>query len=173
MNTQIASHNARPSRRTRSLLAVVGLGVVVASCGNATTQDETTRDESGDVVEGGDVGSLSLKVGDCLAAEAEGEIESVPVVPCSEPHDSELFHSFEVPGEEYPGEDEVRSITADTCIAEFENFIGLAYEDSAWDVTGIFPTEATWNQVDDREVICGVFRVDGEASTGSARGVAE
>jgi len=155
------------------MFAVVGLGVAVAACGATATQDETTRDDDGDVVEAGDVGSLSLKVGDCLAAEAVGEVESVPVVPCSEPHDSELFYSFQIPDGEYPGDEAVRAITAETCIAEFEDFIGLAYEDSVWDVSGIFPTEATWNQVDDREVVCGVFPISGEDTTGSARGIAE
>ena len=41
------------------------------------------RDESGAVVEAGEVGSLRLKVGDCLGAEVIGEVELVPVVPCS------------------------------------------------------------------------------------------
>tara|TARA_B110000459_G_C16619231_1_gene500669 strand:- start:3053 stop:3235 length:183 start_codon:yes stop_codon:yes gene_type:complete len=40
------------------------------------------RDESGAVVEAGEVGSLRLKVGDCLGAQAVGEVESVPVVRC-------------------------------------------------------------------------------------------
>lgn len=165
--------DARSSRRARSLLTVAALGFAVASCSDAATQDDTTRDDGGEVVEGGEVGTLSLKVGDCLAEEAEGEIESVPVVPCSEPHDSELFHSFEIPGDDFPGVDEVQTIAVDTCTEEFESFIGVSYEDSVWDITAVYPTEETWDQIDDREIICGVFPISDEDTTGSARGIAE
>lgn len=155
------------------MLVVAGLGLSIAACTDEAIQDETTRDDGGEVVEGGEVGSLSLKVGDCLAEEAEGEILSVPVVPCSEPHDSELFHSFDIPGDVFPGEDEVREIATDTCIAEFDAFIGMAYADSLWDITAVFPTESTWDDLDDREVICGVFPISDEDTAGSARGIAE
>lgn len=34
-------------------------------------------------------------------------------------------------------------------------------------------TQATWEQLNDREVLCGVFPVSDEDTTGSARGIAE
>ncbi len=152
---------------------VVAAGIVAAACTPAVEQDETTRDESGEVIEGGEVGALSLKVGDCLAAEESGEVQSVPVVPCSEPHDSELFHSFDVTADEYPGLDQMGELAQSGCIEAFDDFIGFPYADSVWDVTSIYPTEDTWNELDDREVLCGVYPLSDEDTTGSARGVGE
>lgn len=166
----------RPTRstaaRTRRLVAVGVVALVSASCADAASQDDTTRDDDGQVVEGGEVGSAALKVGDCLEEEAVGEILSVPVVPCSEPHDSELFFSFEIPGDEFPGDAAIQTLVQERCTEEFDDFIGLAYEDSVWDISAVFPTEGAWDQ-GDREVLCGVFPLSDEDTTGSARGIAE
>ena len=158
----------------RIALAVATVSALaLVSCGASVDQDETTRDDDGEVVEGGEVGAFRLKVGDCLAAEAVGEVESVPVVPCSEPHDSELFHSFMMPDGAYPGDAAVVEQAEMGCVGAFDAFIGLAYADSAWDITYVFPSEATWNGIGDREVLCGVFPLTDEDTTGSAKGIAE
>ena len=159
----------------RIALAALTLSVLMlpACSSNDAGQDDSTRDDDGDVVEGGEVGAFRLSVGDCLAAEAVGDVESVPVVPCSEPHDSELFHSFQLADGEYPGNQSVIDQAQAGCIAEFDAFIGLAYAESVWDITAVYPTEASWNAVGDREVLCGVFPISDEDTTGSARGIAE
>ena len=158
----------------RSVAAVVALGFLAGACASkAAFTDESERDESGDVVEAGEVGSLRLKVGDCLGAEAVGEVESVPVVPCSEPHDSELFYSFELAGDMFPGKEATIELAQEGCITEFDAFIGLAYAESVWDITAIYPTEHTWDAINDREVLCGVFPLSDEDTVGSALGVAE
>ena len=113
------------------------------------------RDESGAVVEAGEVGSLRLKVGDCLGAQAVGEVESVPVVPCSEPHHSEIFHSFDLVGDVFPGEEATSKLAQGGCVAEFDAFIGLAFAESVWDITLLHPSEQSWNDVNDRQVRCG------------------
>jgi hypothetical protein len=46
-----------------------------------------------------DVGTLQLKVGDCIGHEVVGQVDSVPVVRCSELHDVELFASFDLAGD--------------------------------------------------------------------------
>jgi hypothetical protein len=157
-----------------SLAAVFILGSLGAACGSeAAFSDESERDESGAVVEAGEVGSLRLKVGDCLGAEVIGEVESVPVVPCSESHSSEIFHSFDLVGDVFPGEEATSKLAQEGCVAEFDAFIGLAFAESVWDITLLHPTEQSWNDVNDRQVRCGVSPVSGEATVGSARGVAE
>jgi hypothetical protein len=157
-----------------SLAAVFILGSLGAACGSeAAFSDESERDESGAVVEAGEVGSLRLKVGDCLGAEVIGEVESVPVVPCSESHNSEIFHSFDLVGDVFPGEEATSKLAQEGCVAEFDAFIGLAFAESVWDITLLHPTEQSWNDVNDRQVRCGVSPVSGEATVGSARGVAE
>jgi len=156
------------------LSSVIIASVALVACGgNEANQDASTRDDSGEVVEGGDVGVLKLEVGDCLAAEAVGEVGSAPVVPCSELHDSELFDSFELAGDEFPGVQSVVEQAQAGCIERFDAFIGLAYEESIWEVSLIYPTEMSWNTITDREVLCGVYPVSDEDTTGSAEGIAE
>ena len=159
----------------RIALAVVTISALTFSaCGeDDSAQDASTRDDAGEVVEGGEVGAFRLEVGDCLAAEAVGVVESVPVVPCAEPHASELFHSFLLADGDFPGDDAVIAQAEAGCVAEFDAFIGLAYAESVWDVTILYPTEASWIGTTDREVLCGVSPLSGEATTGSAQGIAE
>lgn len=160
------------SRWVLSSLVVLSL-VATAGCTQAADEDQTTRDESGEVVEGGEVGAFRLQIGDCIAADAVGEVESLPVVPCSEPHVSELYHSFELPDSEYPGDDVVEEMAGQGCIAEFEGFVRAPYETSIYDISYFVPTEVIWEGLDDRTVLCGVYLVDGSTSVGSAAGIGQ
>jgi hypothetical protein len=159
------------SRATSSLILITALGV--AGCGNTVSDDDSTRDQSGEVVEGGDVGAFRLQVGDCLAQEAVGDVESVPVVPCAEPHDSELYHSFDLPGTEYPGEEAIIESAQQGCFDAFETFIGASYESSIYDISYLYPVEESWNKLNDRTVLCGVYLVDGSLAVGSAAGIGQ
>jgi hypothetical protein len=59
------------------------------------------------------------------------------------------------------------------CLAESDAFIGLASAESAWEISTLVPTEVSWNTRSDREVLCGVYPVSDEDTTGSAKGIAE
>ena len=72
-----------------ALAALSAVAVLAAACDNGSQSDETTRNESGQVQEGGDVGVFRLQVGDCLNEDIVTEQSSIPVVPCDEPHDSQ------------------------------------------------------------------------------------
>ena len=123
----------------RSAAAAVVVAFLASACdSDAALSDEPKRNESGDVVEAGDVGSLRLKVGDV-----------------------------------FPGEEATIELAREGCIAEFDAFIGLADAESIWDITAIYPTEQTWDAINDREVLCGVFPVSDQATIGSAMGVVE
>lgn len=152
-------------------MLVASLGVV--GCGTDAGDDSSTRDESGEVVEAGEVGAFRLQVGDCLAEEAIGDVDSVPVVPCDEPHDSELYHTFELTGAEYPGEAAVVEAAQQGCLDTFGAFVGEPYETSIYDIAYIYPVESSWTDVNDRSVLCGVYLVDGSLAVGSAAGIGQ
>jgi len=132
--------------------------------------DETSQpDESGEAV---DVFSISL--GDCLNTSGLSdttEVESIPVVPCSEPHEDEVYYVFDSTASEYPGEDELKNEARETCIDEFADFVGLAYDESSLDYWPMYPTEQSWEQ-GDREILCMVYDLSGEKVTGSLAGAA-
>ena len=119
--------------------------------------------------EGTDTDAFSIKVGDCLNdAEVAEEVSSVPVVDCSEPHDSEAYASIMMPDGDFPGGDAVTAAAQEGCLAEFEGYVGIPYEESTYDVSFYFPTEASWGG-GDREILCTVYDPSGK-TTGSAQG---
>ncbi|MFC0680674.1 septum formation family protein [Lysobacter korlensis] len=167
-----SSRNIRTITRTAvAVSALLLAGVTLSGC--SALQDllraepEAVRDESGRVVEGGENDVFSIEVGDCVtqdvSAEAE-EVSAVPVVPCSEPHDLEVYAEFTIDGEEYPGDEQADTLATEGCLAEFGEFVGLSYEQSALDYTFYRPTEESWNEADDRLVSCLVGDPAGQVS---------
>jgi hypothetical protein len=74
---------------------------------------------------------FSIKVGDCLNdATASGTVTTAPIVPCSQPHDSEAYTSVKMAGGAFPGEAAVKSQADQGCAAAFPGFIGVSYNDS-------------------------------------------
>lgn len=116
-----------------------------------------------------------LQVGDCVAEidTAAGEvIDSLPVVPCGEPHRLEVYHAFDIPDGSYPGDTEMFERAAEGCLAAFRRFVGIDFSESVYDVNPIRPTPESWAEIDDREVLCALFEGDGVVRTESAEGSA-
>lgn len=114
---------------------------------------------------------FSLPVGTCFDDQADGEISSVPEVDCSEPHDNEVFALIEyTETDAYPGADQMSAISEELCITQFEGYVGSDYQSSALRVFPIFPTEESWNEDEDREIICALYNADLSKLTGSMEG---
>jgi hypothetical protein len=112
---------------------------------------------------------LSVEVGDCFQDPEGGEAEVVDVetVDCDEPHDNEVFHVFELPEGDFPGEDAIAEAFVAECVDQrFEAFVGTPYLESEVDAFPLAPTEGSWDRADDREVICAAY-VPGERVEGS------
>jgi Septum formation len=62
------------------------------------------RDASGTVVDSGSQSINDVRVHDCLADASEGVEVSVTVVPCTQPHQAEVFAMYDLAGTDYPGE---------------------------------------------------------------------
>lgn len=107
-----------------------------------------------------------LAVGDCY----DRPESSIVLVPCDEPHRFEVYHALELPDGPFPGVAAVEAAWIDGCLAEFERFVGIDYGSSDFDVSAVFPTEETWNDLDDRRVLCAVTPLNGDARSGSAAG---
>jgi hypothetical protein len=141
--------------------------MLAASCGG-----DPARDDSGAILEGGDLSVFSIREGDCfddgdLTAE---ELVEVAAVPCAEPHDNEVYAVFDIANQDetFPGDDSLAARANEACYQLFEDFVGIAYEDSALDFFPITPTKAGWED-GDREVICAVYDLDFAKLTGSMR----
>jgi hypothetical protein len=130
-----------------------------------------------EALNGGESDVFTLKVGDCLNDEGvTGDIATVPIVDCTEPHDSEIFASIQMDDGDYPGESEAVTFADEQCYDEFEDFVGLSFDESIYTYSTFYPTQQSWD-VGDREILCSITHIDENGDTvkieGSLEGVEE
>ena len=154
----------------RSLMTLF-LATVLALAG-ACGEDEPTRDDSGSISETDDVTPNSLQVGDCFndPDSSATEVSSLQAVPCDEAHDNEIFHVFDLEGDEYPGDDEVARLGSEGCEPELEPYVGAPPAEAGLAIVPVTPTEGSWNDTDDRTILCAAYNADGSPLTGSIEG---
>lgn len=113
---------------------------------------------------------LELDVGTCFDdPETFDEVDDVPVVDCSEPHDNEVIANEDLAGNDYPGEEQVESSASQICYDNFSDYVGISYEESVYDIGWLFPTEESW-AIGDREVICFAYDLDLQKISGTVNG---
>jgi hypothetical protein len=151
---------------------LAGLGIVGAGYLGTAGQDESVRDESGQVIQGGEVGAFRIRLGDCVNIGDVTMVESVQAVPCGQLHEAEVYYAFNLPDSAWPGDVAVEDQADAGCLAHFDDFVGLPYEASRYDYTTLMPSEQTWDEFDDREVLCFLVNYDGTLKRGSGRGAA-
>ncbi len=160
-----------PLRKKRTglivTLVVVGvavLGLVIAGV-VAGLQEGADRNEAGEITSGGDVSAFDIQVGDCFdLPKPNGEVADVGGVPCTDPHDAEVYGTFDLDGADYPGADRVTRLADRGCKQRFADFVGLAYRRSELEMQYLYPTERSWVAQDDREVVCSVTEPKGKTT---------
>jgi hypothetical protein len=162
---------------TKALGAALLVLALTSACSSESTSDNSTRDDEGNITEGGDVGVFALEVGDCFNQPPSGDISEVAGVPCTDAHDNEVFATFDMEGGDdaaYPGDAAVQTASED-CIGElFTTYVGLTYQESRFEVFPITPTQDTWeSDLNDREIICTANAPAPEQVTGSIKDTAE
>jgi hypothetical protein len=148
------------------LAAGVVSGGVAIFGGVSAVDDDTTRDESGAIVESGGVGVFQLQIGDCVQLPGIGTVQSVEGVPCEEPHDAQVYSAYDLVGASYPVD--IDEEAAEGCYDRWQAALGTVYEDDLErDFTIFTPTREGWD-LGDRGVTCFVIPIDGGQVTGSA-----
>ena len=139
---------------------------------NAITSAD--RDESGAIVDAGNVDAFEMRVGDCFddtTAMESGQIVNLPGVPCTDPHDNEVYALVDVDLQEYPGDDAMSDLAMQRCMEQFASFVGRDYESSSLDIFTMQPSRESFS-ANDREVVCAVYDMDFNKLEGSVRGSA-
>lgn len=147
--------------------------IAALALGGAACADEPTRDDSGDITETEDVNPNSLQAGDCFNDPDPGsptQVTALEAVPCDEEHNNEVFHVFQLDDGDFPGADEVKQLGLDGCEPELEGYVGATAEDAGLAIVPVTPTEQSWNDKDDRTVLCALYKADGSKLTGSLEG---
>lgn len=151
----------------RSPIAVAA-AIAATAFGIATAAE---RNDAGEITSAGAVDAFEVRVGDCFddGAFASSEISEVPGVPCAEPHDNEVYATFDISGD-WPGDERIEELSDEGCYERFAATIGRSYEESVIDYTTIYPSQGSWKQRDDREVVCVAYHMELEKLTGSVIG---
>lgn len=172
-----------PTSRSRlgSAIAanVIRWGLVLLVAGGwflITRLDDASRDETGQITSGGDLDVMAMQVGDCFD-DPEGDedvVVAVAAVPCSEPHDNEVFAVLSLSGVlaeggGFPGNDALWDHSYEVCSGSaFDSYVGTHYLESSLEVFSFTPSEESWSD-GDREFACVLYRLDFAKLTGTAR----
>lgn len=162
-------------RSLRPAAALAGAAIFALSgCSLLGGADDPERDEdTGEIVESTDETDVfAIRVGDCVeTADLGTEVQTIPTRPCSEAHDSEVYAGTEMTDADFPGDEATDAQADDFCYGEFNQFVGLAFEESVLGYMYLMPSEQTWNELDDREILCLVVDPSGGV-TGTMKGAA-
>lgn len=153
--------------RVPAVLAVALVLLVAAGC----SDDGADRDDEGHITSAGDVSVFDLVEGDCVIFDEslEPEVETMPAVPCDDPHNGEVYALVDVDDlDAYPGERELSIRAERDCLAHFADYVGIDLADSTLFPTTAIPAIRGWQDDGDRTVVCFVLTA-GEMVTGTLR----
>lgn len=163
-----------PRNRARLTGAAVAIGAVIGlpltGCAalsipiDGASSDERAQSSSDPAA--ADVDStdiFDLKVGDCKLEDdiSSGQLSDTRIVACTEPHDEEVYHEFEMKDGVYPPAAVIEREAFEQCGGAFEGYVGVSYEESLLEFAYFSPTEGGWNKLDDRVVQCVLYAGDG------------
>lgn len=164
-------------RLHRSIPAALLLSTVVLLGGCSTISnliggEQAVRDgDTGQVTESGKADAFTIKIGDCFDDQSAETISDVPALPCSDPHDNEVYHDLTLPAGDFPGDDAIAQAAEKGCGDAFSTFIGIPYEQSKLEFNYLVPTKDSWQGADDRLISCVAYDPAGKV-TGTLAGAA-
>jgi len=165
----------RASRLGTAAIAAVAAVAVLSGCSVITDLvggGNAVRDaDSAEITEGGDLSVFTLELGDCFNDTVAEQVSELPVVPCADPHDNEVYYEHEMPEGEFSGDEAISAAAEENCLAQFESFVGIAYADSVFEYSALTPSAGGWEDYHDRLIQCIVFDPSAQVQ-GSLQGVA-
>ena len=117
--------------------------------------------------------AFSLDVGDCLDEPQGAEFSDVDKIPCDEPHELEVFAVVQHPAGDdapFPGTARIEQVAFDLCFAFFEDYVDRPYADSLLDIATFNPTRGSWDDIDDREIVCLLYDLESQYMDESMKG---
>jgi hypothetical protein len=126
------------------------------------------RDDTGAIVDEGDVAANELVVGDCLLDPGEDAFEEVHGISCDDPHDFEIFGLASVAGSSYPTDLEFDEAAFQYCLPAFEAYTGEEYDTSQLWIGYFVPDESAWS-AGDRIMQCYLYLPEQTLTNSRAR----
>lgn len=136
------------SSRIAALLAGLAGATLLTGCGAGNAVTEAIQK----------IMLPSIAVGECTdleAAETTQEVTDIPTVSCDSDHKWETFAEKQFDLEDaFPGSESILDAADEFCATEFATFVGAAYEDSAYELQYLYPTDGSWATLGDRTITC-------------------
>ena len=158
---------SRPVDPVRASVALALAAAAVFAVGRAVTGPY----EFGIARPATDPSVYAADVGDCLREYTDISIKNeVEKVNCRDPHLYEVFFvgAYEGNERQFPGDARLERYADRLCEREFEDYVGLEYEESIYQMLYVPPDREAWdNGV--RDVACLIADPDAEDLIGSAR----
>jgi hypothetical protein len=149
---------AKPQSKVRTYIIGAVVIALIAFGAYAISQNQSAGD---------------LAVGQCFDEPGrDTDITTVVKHACTEAHDAEVFMVVEYnKGDSYPISLSLDSFIDDTCVPEFENYVGEPYDvDTPYDLAYFYPDEDAWTSgKKDRTFTCYIVRTDGTKLTQSVK----
>ncbi len=111
---------------------------------------------------------FGVRTGQCLNS-APNELSGVHVVSCSAPHDAEVFGTFRLAGQHYPGTAALRRVAGEGCASRLGGYLNPQLASSSLTESYLYPDAGAW-AAGERLVVCTIHSTAGRL-TGSLRGL--
>ena len=133
---RLFAQSDRPARPLRYLLVLTATMVLAAACSPSV---------------------VSFTIGECVNLPDGEVIDDYETVDCAEPHDGEVFALPQMPDAEGAPFDSsaVTAFANDRCQGQaFTDYVGQAWDTSAIYSSAVSPSQDSWDNANDREVVC-------------------
>jgi hypothetical protein len=137
---------------------------VLAACSNDGDNSETPVLSIGTTE-----GTTCLNIPGDLPA----EVEKLPTIDCAEPHTHQVFWSGPyvdkaepTKSDVYPGVETLDAFAQAECLTQFQIFVGISAFDSTLFYSWLVPTLKSWQDHDDRAILCVLGMADGSLLPG-------
>ena len=153
-------------RSARLVLPLLAALVVVPACDDDDGDPTQARDVPVLQVQDRAEGPVCMQVDESFPP----EVEKLPIIACEESHSHEIYATVEYDEQSvYPGVEELGTFAEVACLEEFEPFVGTSAFDSTLSYSWLVPTLGSWNDEDDRDVLCVLQARDGAPLVGSVQ----
>ena len=153
-------------RRAAGAAAAVLLLLVTAACNDDDDANPDVDEQPVLEVDTSTAEPVCMQVDEAFPP----EVERLPIIDCTKPHSHEIYATVKSEADVFPGVEALGDTAQVECLEAFEPFVGASPFDSVLSYTWLVPTLGSWNDEDDREILCVLMHRDGSPMVGTMRG---
>jgi hypothetical protein len=151
--------------RLKLAISLVGVALIATGCSGSGSRGSAK------------VSVFSVEPGECFVSpgQVHAQLTTLDRTPCTRPHNQEAYAKVAYTAADgstasaYPGDTLLSQFAQGACAQRFGGYVGVDYLDSSLFFTYLLPSPRSWENADDRNVICFVTTTGGSL-TSSVKG---